>query len=188
MRVAFVLFAVLAAFIFAPRTELSPKGLDSSKVLTSVLSTSAVYLPGVQIQTIAPQISNLAAYGQGHKPTVSVVISMPILPDIPEPIAILTRDRPPRGNAFSAGSEKPLVSDVAARTPVASDPALSGRITGNALALRSGPGKSNPALGALNKGERVRITGETNGNWVPIEVASNGQRGWVFHKFVTRIQ
>ena len=140
------------------------------------------------VQTQARSLSSASAQDALRYLSTPSAITMPILPDIPEPVATLTVDAvpdidgPPPEIVIKVEPVRSVAKFVTVKLP--RDMA---RITGNALNLRSGPGMRTPSIGSLARGATVRITGSQRGKWIPVEVAANGQRGWVFHKFVRRV-
>ena len=126
--------------------------------------------------------------------------TMPVLPDIPAHIAGLRVDQRP----VAALAAPPPRSPRAGRLNGAPDDATQGRsagkflkpptardaaarVTGNRLVLRAGPAKRFPALRTLPRGADVKITGARQGGYVPVTLAKDGRSGWVFHRYVERL-
>ena len=58
------------------------------------------------------------------------------------------------------------------------------RITGNRLALRTGPGTGHSVMASLARGEVGEILGGARDGWVPIRIIRTGQQGWVYHRYL----
>lgn len=137
-------------------------------------------------------------------------LKMPVMPDLapglpidaPEEMPSIVASVPPLTLLQVRGPVVPLAAVAAAAD--GSDAALqrarnagkfvrppslsSARITGNRLVLRSGPARSFAAVGSLNAGAAVQITGGRQGGYVPVSVDQTGAKGWVFHRYVERVE
>lgn len=201
VRLVFILLAVGGAFTFAPRIELDRGSRGAANV---VLLSGNGGLPGNTstglAQVAAPAFD--ADVGRAALSHLAVLErdTMPILPDVPEPIVMLSPATPPYIDQTAPSPLKPKPKRPAAeRAPDLPDrnagkflrpPQRSlnaAKITGNRLALRTGPAKRFDAIASLTTGTNVRITGGRDGGYLPIEVMRTGTRGWVFHSYVRRV-
>ena len=58
-----------------------------------------------------------------------------------------------------------------------------GRVTGQSVNIRSGPGTRFPIVARAGFDERFGVTGRTDGNWVEITGADAGERMWIHGNF-----
>lgn len=59
-------------------------------------------------------------------------------------------------------------------------------VVGHRLSLRKGPSTQYAVITQLVKGQKAYSIGPPKGGWVPIKVASSGQKGWVFHRYISK--
>lgn len=109
-----------------------------------------------------------------------------IAPDLAAPAAPAAPSPPPVRRLTLSEAVPPVTSEAAeATTPVVPetpDPAPRGRITGDRVNLRDGPGTDNRAVGLLALDEAVDIL-ERQEDWVRIRTGA-GLEGWVSAQFV----
>lgn len=164
--------------LFAGLTARDSK-LDFSRARLAALSNAPTLPTQTRLINGAEALVFIATPGINH---------MPAMPDIPEPISAISPELSPTSQNPPGTLTELVLSEV---TPIAStnttDVVPNARITGNGLALRAGPGTSHSTLGALYRGDPVQVTGARAGKWTPIRVVATGRRGWVFHKYVSRL-
>ncbi|MEL7114228.1 MAG: SH3 domain-containing protein [Pseudomonadota bacterium] len=189
MRAMIIALAALVAMAIGPRVELDGAFVSAVDVPAPVVTASPGNVGDFALTFVArPRAEPIA-----------------ILPDIPGKILDLEADALPLVDAAPAQLAlvlaRPPANDRAADPEPAVDllrsagkfltppnrSADAARITGNRLALRTGPARRFPSVLALNAGDQVRITGDREGGYVPV-TSANGTSGWVFHSYVTRIE
>jgi hypothetical protein len=211
MRFAILALAAFVALLVGPRVELA-SGNQASAVEQIGVAVLQAAVPGdIAVKQLSDR-PGLLAMAYLARPDLD---TMPILPDVPARAAVFGKDllpnmdlQPPAGlqarDAAQPTSPAPdALRDVAAVeevvplrdvTPVrsagkfVSAPKPSATISGNRLALRTGPAKRFPSVAALARGTDVRITGPRSGGYLPVQVAATGQAGWVFHIYVEGLE
>ena len=74
-------------------------------------------------------------------------------------------------------------ASIQANTAAASSGSTIGRITGNAVRLRTGPGTTYSIVGTYNSGAEVSITG-ISGGWTAVSIPGTGVSGYVYSDYV----
>lgn len=71
--------------------------------------------------------------------------------------------------------------DLAATQNVSTGP--KGRVTGNSVNLREGPGTGFAVVDQASRGQEFAVTGSTDGAWVEVELSLSGNLAWIHGKF-----
>ncbi len=58
-----------------------------------------------------------------------------------------------------------------------------GRVTGNSVNLREGPGTGFAVVNQASRGEEFVVTGSSDGAWVEVELPRDGDLAWIHGKF-----
>ena len=177
MRFLLILGVLGLAVLASPLVQMDRSGENTRR---------AAYVPA-QCLVATPQDKGantcrvgLQALAFFRKPAAD---TMPVMPDIPAPL---------RAPQFADDGYQPIkpplriteVQPTAARLPRPGNNPFMARIVANGLNLREGPSQRSRSLGALRNGDTVNILGRRRGYWVPVKVASSGQKGWVFYRYL----
>ena len=165
-----VAFGILTVFWSTPAVELGTPDLGVEKV--------------VSLEPSQPSMGDLPAAFSGEVgresfifATVPRLETMPVLPDLPMRLEPPEMDAAPEMGAALALIDPGTMVPTSARRDIRLVTALS-------LNMRNGPTKNAKVLRALKQGEAAFVTGAPKRGWVPVELAVDGRRGWVFGTFL----
>ena len=210
MRLVLVALALGAILVGGPRSEVDrsvgtfPNWVAPERIESTVLAVATrhdrVAVGSDGLNTLALE-DRVAAVALAFAPRLTLD-SMPILPDIPERAVAPWRDDPVQASPAPDPLNPPkntrpvkILKETKLLTVTEPErtagkflrpPRSDAQITGNRLALRTGPAKRFASIGSLFAGDKVRITGERQGGYLPV-VAEDGQSGWVFHSYVRKM-
>ena len=170
MRILLVAFGILTVFWSTPAIQL---GDPDARVEALEL-----------FQPYQPRVVELSAKFSGSVGRASLIFatvprrdSMPVMPDLPQRLDIPLMDTAPDLRAALVLVDPGTVVPTSARRDLRLVTALS-------LNMRTGPTKKAKILQALQLGDAAFVTGAPKGGWVPVELAEDGRRGWVFGTFL----
>lgn len=170
MRIILVAFGILTVFWSTPTIELDPPNASVERPVYSKASTLPVAeIPMVMASDVGRESLVFA--------TVPRLDSMPVMPDLPAHLAPPKLDTPPDLGAALVLVDPGTAVPTSARRDVRLVTALS-------LNMRTGPTKNARVLQALKQGDAAFVTGAPKKGWVPVELAKDGRRGWVFGTFL----
>lgn len=197
MRLVLVTLALGAVLFGSPRVDVDAPQAFARHSTEIEVST----LPEPDGAPKAPRLNGeVSAVALAFVPRLTPD-TMPLMPDIPARSTMPWQDEsiaaiaPPSALAAPPRQPRPkdkppvLPQDTRPDRPAGkfiTPPKPDAQITGNRLAVRTGPAKRFSSVGSLSAGDKVRITGERRGGYLPI-IAANGQSGWVFHSYVRRV-
>jgi uncharacterized protein YgiM (DUF1202 family) len=85
---------------------------------------------------------------------------------------------------FSLATYSDATAPVTEPTPAATDGTLA-YIAGRSVNVREGPGKENPVLTKLSRGEAVTVVWQDDTGWSRIRMEGDGLEGYVSTEFLT---
>ncbi|WP_049643967.1 SH3 domain-containing protein [Candidatus Rhodobacter oscarellae] len=180
---------MILALIAGPHVDLGedmPETLLPSPIVSRTLPEPE-YAVSLQSDVLLPEVISQPVSMDGSifiNPPSRV--TMPLMPDIPEPVHQIEPVQAPLFAALAAPD--PLLSSLVVSTKnvdaAMGDGQRQGRILGDALNVRVGPAKRHPSVARLRRGDVVEVVGRVNGGWVPIALEGSDQVGWVFQRYI----
>ena len=170
MRVLLVALGILTVFWSTPAIELaSPDKAVQYSELSALGARSDLGVPGRELGDVGRD-----SLGFVVMPTLD---TMPVMPDQPE------RPKAPMMDALPVASPGIAMIDAGSVVPTSARRDLR-RVAALSLNMRAGPTKRAAVLLTLTQDDGAYVTGAPKGGWVPVLLAENGQRGWVFGTFL----
>ena len=166
-------------------------------ILTVFWSTPTTQLPGTvmvgsQDDTFGVPFGDGIGFpdAAGRESLVFAVLprldTMPVMPDIPEGLAVIAPDPLPISSHNVQGFQLSDVEPVAARATAS--PENLRKVTAKSLNLRDAPSRKGTVLMSLRQGARTYLTGEQRKGWVQVVASETGLRGWVYASYLRRVE
>ena len=96
-------------------------------------------------------------------------------------------DRRPAAAEPQTAAAEPQTAAAGPDLPAATAPDL-WYVTATRVNLRSGPSTATPVIGQVSRGQQALVLEKTPGGWYRIETPENGATGFVFGRFLSRVE